>query len=220
MDVKLAYKHRVLEEEIYMEQPEGFIVKGDEDKVCKLMPSLHRLKQAGQVWNKTFAITIKWKLGFKIIHSDAGVYVLHHWQGGITKIILILYVNDLLLLGEDQSEIADIKFQLGDLYHMKHLGPTSSYLGIWITRDQRLQMQINLDRSTSVHQECNKEVRTSRCKQHKNTTPCGYPFREEWWNHNYWNQDLIPTDDQNTHLHHNWHKTWHCIFSHMTIMIQ
>ena len=46
------------------------------------------------------------------------------------KINLILYVDDLLLLGEDQSEIADIKHQLGDLYHMKDLGPTSSYLGI------------------------------------------------------------------------------------------
>ena len=55
--------------------------------------------------------------------------------GGITKIILILYVNDLLLLGEDQSKIADIKWQLGDLYHMKDIGPASSYLGIRITRD-------------------------------------------------------------------------------------
>ena len=46
MDVKLAYLHRVLEEEIYMEQPEGFVAQGDEDKVCRLMCSLYRLKQA------------------------------------------------------------------------------------------------------------------------------------------------------------------------------
>ena len=46
-DVKLAYLHRVLEEETYMEQPEGFIAKGEEDKVCKLEHSLYRLKQAG-----------------------------------------------------------------------------------------------------------------------------------------------------------------------------
>ena len=49
--------------------------------------------------------------------------------------ILILYVNDLLLLGEDLSKIEDIKHQLGKLYQMKDLGPTSSYLGIRITRD-------------------------------------------------------------------------------------
>ena len=70
-----------------------------------------------------------------MIHSDVGVYVLCQQQGGITKIILILYVDDLLLLGKDQSEIEDIKYQLGELYHMKDLGPTSSYLGIRITRD-------------------------------------------------------------------------------------
>ena len=78
MDVKLAYLHRVLEEEIYMEQPEGFVAQGDEDKVCRLVHSLYRLKQADRVWNRTFAHTIKRKLGFDTIHSAAGVYVLHH----------------------------------------------------------------------------------------------------------------------------------------------
>ena len=78
MDVKLAYLHRVLEEEIYMEQPESFIAQGDEHKVCKLVCSLYRLKQAGQVWNRTFAHTIKRKLGFDTIHSAVGVYVLCH----------------------------------------------------------------------------------------------------------------------------------------------
>ena len=86
MDVKLAYLHGVLEAEIYMEQPEGFIAQGDEDKVCRLVCSLYGLKQAGRVWNRTFAHTIKRKLGFDTIHSDAGVYVLcHHHKRGILK---------------------------------------------------------------------------------------------------------------------------------------
>ena len=55
MDVKLAYLHGVLDEEIYMEQPEGFIAKGEENKVCRLVRSLYELKQAGRVWNRTFA---------------------------------------------------------------------------------------------------------------------------------------------------------------------
>ena len=59
MDVKLAYLHGVLDEEIYMEQPEGFIAKGEENKVCRLVRSLYGLKQAGQVWDRTFANTIK-----------------------------------------------------------------------------------------------------------------------------------------------------------------
>ena len=47
MDVKLAYLHRVLEEEIYMEKLEGFIAHREEDKVCRLVHSLYGLKQAG-----------------------------------------------------------------------------------------------------------------------------------------------------------------------------
>ena len=133
MDVKLVYLRGVLEEEIYMEQLEGFIAQGEQDKVCRLMCSLYRLKQAGQVWNRTFAHTIKRKLGFDTIHSDAGVYVLHcHHKRGDSEmdVILILYVDDLLLLGEDLSKINDIKRQLGKLYQMEDLGPASSYLGI------------------------------------------------------------------------------------------
>ena len=103
------------------------------------MCSLYGLKQAGRVWNRTFAHTIKKKLGFDTIHSDVGVYVLHHHhkrRDSETDIILILYVDDLLFLGEDLSKIEDIKCQLGKLYQMKDLGPASSYLGIQITRDQ------------------------------------------------------------------------------------
>ena len=72
------------------------------------------------------------------MHSDVGVYVLchHHKRGEYeTDMILMLYVDDLLLLGEDLSKIEDIKHQLGKLYQMKDLGFTSSYLGIRITRD-------------------------------------------------------------------------------------
>ena len=139
MDVKLAYLHGVLDEEIYMEQPEGFVAKGEENKVCKLVQSLYGLKQAGCVWNRTFAHTIKKKLGSNTIHSDAGVYILNrqHKRGeSYMDIILILYVDNLLILGEDLSKIEDVKRQLGKLYQMKDLGPASSYLGIRITRDR------------------------------------------------------------------------------------
>ena len=203
MDVKMAYLHGVLKEEIYMEQPEGFIAEGEKDKVCNLVLSLYGLKQAGQVWNRTFANTIKKKLDFETKHSDVGVYILHQWQGGITKIILILCVDDLLLLGKDQSEIEDVKCQLGELYHMKDLGPTSSYSGD--SNHQRLQKQIYVDRSTSIHWKCTKEVQTSRCKQRKNSSPSHLTLREVWRNVKHWNQDFIPTDDQNIDLCCYWH---------------
>ena len=71
--------------------------------MCKLVHSLHELKQTGQVWIRTFAHTIKKKLGFDMIHSDVGVYVLHHhYKRGNSEMdmILILYVDDLLLSRE------------------------------------------------------------------------------------------------------------------------
>ena len=75
-----------------------------------------------------------------MIHSDVGVYVLHRRQkrgDSETDMILILYVDDLLLLGQDLSKIEDVKHQLGKLYQMKDLRPASSYLGIRITRDRK-----------------------------------------------------------------------------------
>ena len=78
-----------------------------------------------------------------MIHSDAGVYVLHrhHKRGDSnTDMILILYVDDLLLLGQDPSKIEDVKHQLGQLYQIKDLGPASSYLGIQITRNRKRRL--------------------------------------------------------------------------------
>ena len=139
MDVKTAFLYGELKEEIYMEQPEGFIIKGQEKKVCKLIKSIYRLKQAGQIWYELMADTLRRKLGFEWIHSDAGVYVLRRQGGNQTKIILILYVDDLLLMGNHLSMINKIKKKLGEAYHMKDLGATQLYLGIRITRDHAHQ---------------------------------------------------------------------------------
>ena len=85
-------------------------------------------------WNKQakcgigLSHTIKKKLGFDLIHSDMGVYVLHcHQKRGDSEMdmILILYVDNLLLLGENSSKIEDVKHQLGKLYQIKDLGPES-----------------------------------------------------------------------------------------------
>ena len=86
------------------------------------------------------------------VHSDAGVYILHHHHkrgDSETDMILILYVDNLLLLGEDHSKIEDVKRQLGKLYQIKDFGPTSFYLGIRITRD-RTQWIIWIDQQAYI----------------------------------------------------------------------
>ena len=134
MDVKTMYLYGELKEEIYMAQPEGFIKSGQEHKVCKLVKSIYRLKQAGRVWYETISKTLQKKLGFQQLHSDAGVHVLHQREGD-HEIILILYVDDLLIMGNSQPMIHSIKKQLMATYQMKDLGAATSYLGIRITRD-------------------------------------------------------------------------------------
>ena len=74
MDVKIAFLNGDLEEEIYMEQPEGFIVPGQEKKVCKLVKSLYGLKQALKQWHEKFDNTMITN-GFRINECDKCVYI-------------------------------------------------------------------------------------------------------------------------------------------------
>ena len=95
------------------------------------------------------ADTLWRKLGFERIHSGAGVYVLHRRGGNQTEIILILYVDSLLLMGNDLSMINKIKKKLGEAYHMKDLEAAQSYLGIRITKD-RAHQRIWIDQEAYI----------------------------------------------------------------------
>lgn len=87
MDIKTAFLYGELNEEIYMEQPEGFVEKGQENKVCKLRKAIYGLKQASRTWNEKLHKTLL-QIGFTRTHSDAGVYVYHHQGGDLILLIL------------------------------------------------------------------------------------------------------------------------------------
>ena len=96
LDVKIAFLHGDLEEDIYMLQPKGFEVKGKEEYVCKLEKSLYGLKQAPRQWYHkfdTFMITNK----FIRCQYDHCVYVKKTTNGNY--VILLLYVDDMLVAG-------------------------------------------------------------------------------------------------------------------------
>ena len=76
LDVKLAFLNGVLGEEIYMEQPQGFINTGKETQVCQLKKAIYGLKQASHTWNSNIHAALT-ELGFKQTVTDAGVYVMH-----------------------------------------------------------------------------------------------------------------------------------------------
>jgi hypothetical protein len=73
MDVKTTFLNGELDGEIYMEQPDGFVVKGQESKVCKLLKSLYGLKQAPKQWHEKFDTTLK-STCFAINEADKCVY--------------------------------------------------------------------------------------------------------------------------------------------------
>ena len=131
MDVRTAFLNGELDEEVYMMQPEGF-TSIDESKVCRLHKSIYGLKQASRSWNKRFDKCIK-TYGFVKNGEESCVY---KWTNGSTVVFLVLYVDDILLIGNDIPALQGIKVWLLSQFSMKDLGEASYILGMKIYRDR------------------------------------------------------------------------------------
>lgn len=128
MDVKTAFLNGTIAEEIYMVQPEGF-EKG-KGLVCRLNRSLYGLKQASRAWNERFHVFVE-KLGFKRGASDQCLYVKRTKTG---LLFLVIYVDDILIIGSDLKEIEAVKRSLASEFEMKDLGEVKNFLGMKIER--------------------------------------------------------------------------------------
>ena len=133
MDVKTAFLNGHLEENIYMQQPDGFIQKGQEHMVCKLQKSIYGLKQASRSWNIRFDQAIK-SLGFIQNIDEQCVY--KKIQGKFVA-FLVLCVDNILLIGNDIGVLTTIKIWLAKQFDMKDLGEISYILGIKLLRDRK-----------------------------------------------------------------------------------
>jgi hypothetical protein len=138
MDIKTAFLYGELNEEIYIEQPEGFAKRGQENQVCRLKKAIYGLKQASRTWNEKLHITLL-EQGFKRTRLDAGIYVYSHDHA---EVILIVYVDNLLYMSPSLSEIKRMKKLLVDKFQMRDLGPASTFLGMRITRDRSKKLLI------------------------------------------------------------------------------
>jgi hypothetical protein len=145
LDVKTAFLHGDLEEEIFMVQPEGFKSKGKEDLVCKLQKSLYGLKQAPRQWYKKFD-TFMCNCGFRKTELDHCCY---YKNFGDSYIILLLYVDDMLIAGSSMHEIKVLKQKLSKEFEMKDLGPANQILGMRISRN-REKRTLNLSQEKYI----------------------------------------------------------------------
>ena len=134
LDVKTTFLHGDLEEVIYMQQPEGFEVKGKENLVYKLKKSLYGLKQAPRQWYKKFD-SFMMSHGYNRTTSDHYVFTKKFFDDDF--IILILYVDDMLIIGHDSSKIDKSKRDLNKSFAMKDLGSTKQKLGMKISHDRK-----------------------------------------------------------------------------------
>jgi hypothetical protein len=127
MDVKSAFLNGNLEEVVYVEQPAGFVVKGEEEKVCRLKKALYGLKQAPRAWNSRIDGYLSQK-GFTRCPYEHALYVKKSLQGRV--MFVCLYVDDILFTEDDPTMIQDFKQSMVNEFEMTDLGLMAYFLGL------------------------------------------------------------------------------------------
>jgi hypothetical protein len=115
-----------------MKQSKGFVLKGNKELVCKLNKSLYGMKQSPRMWYQNFDTYIL-GLGFVRSMDDHCVY---SKQVGNHFIYVVLYVDDMLLVGNNMDVIKEVKSQLSSKFYMKDLGVANFILGMEMKRDR------------------------------------------------------------------------------------
>jgi hypothetical protein len=133
MDVKSAFLNGELKEEVYVRQPPGFTAAGHEGKVLKLYKALYGLRQAPRAWNVKLDGSLL-KLGFTRCASEHGMYTR---GGGPTRVVVGVYVDDLIITGANPADVGAFKEEMRRLFRMSDLGLLSYYLGIEVKQGTR-----------------------------------------------------------------------------------
>ena len=132
-DVKNAFLHGEIEEEVYMRAPPGFTDDFGENEGCKLRKALYGLKQSPRAWFGRFTAAMK-KFGYKQSNSDHTLFLKRR---GNQITCLIIYVDDMVITGNDEQEIKILKGRLFLEFEMKDLGNLKYFLGIQVLRSKK-----------------------------------------------------------------------------------
>ncbi|GKU93723.1 hypothetical protein SLEP1_g7291 [Rubroshorea leprosula] len=129
LDVNNSFLQGDLHEEVYMKIPQGFLTK-NEHRVCKLHKSLYGLKQASRNWFEKLTNSLQ-AAGFKQSYAD---YSLFTPTKGKSFVAVLIYVNDIIIIGNDSTKIKALKQYLHTKFSIKDLGPLKYVLGIEVAR--------------------------------------------------------------------------------------
>jgi hypothetical protein len=133
MDVTTAFLNPPIKEEVYMKQLPDFLDKQFPDKVWRLRKCIYGLKQSSRAWYADCSTKLK-SLGFLPTVSDPCVFVKHTAAG---KFYILLYVDDMLVIGKDRAECLKITDDIQKIYTSKFLGDAHTFVGITINRNRR-----------------------------------------------------------------------------------
>ena len=130
MDVKITFLNGNLGDEVYIDQPEGFVLPGMKGKFFKLVKSLYGLKQAPKQWHEKFD-TVILANGFKHNGADKCIYSKFTVEYGV---IVCLYVDNMLIFGTNMLGVCETKKYLASMFKMKDLNEADTILGIKVKR--------------------------------------------------------------------------------------
>jgi len=133
LDVKSAFLNGIFEEEVYVQQPEGFLVKGQEDKVYRLKKTLYGLNQAPRAWNARIYGYLHQNSFTKCPYEHA-IYMKMSHQGKF--LIICLYVDDLLYIGSNAEMLTEFKEAMFNEFEMTNNRLMSYFLGIEVKQRQ------------------------------------------------------------------------------------
>ncbi|KAK8951098.1 hypothetical protein KSP39_PZI003625 [Platanthera zijinensis] len=128
-DIKNAFLNDDLQETVYMQQLPGFETTR-ESQVCRLKKALYGLKQSPRAWFDRFSKALR-EVGFSRSTTDFSMFTRHQTTG---TVLLLVYVDDIIITGDDSRGIQEVKQYLGIVFQTKDLGPLRYFLGLEVAR--------------------------------------------------------------------------------------
>lgn len=143
LDVKTAFLNGELEEEIYMEQPEGYV--NNPNLVCRLRKALYGLKQAPRTWFLKLKTELD-SLGFYSSSADPSLYIK---ESNGEYIYLLVFVDDILIFAKDKTPIQEVKDGIKSCFDIRDLGEVTRFIGIQVERDYKSKT-IKINQSSMI----------------------------------------------------------------------